>query len=169
MLWTKPEVTTQVLFEVMLGPEPSQVLTLGAALQGAEPAAGQGAEISVRGQDGRQSSSSSDKQGEWREPAGGFVWGQGQPSEGFCTICGCIAGTQIALAGRQTSACKRGTEPELRPRGPDGRASRAPQPGLYVSKRSSSLFLPLSSPRWTQSKARSTMSVTMANMTHRRG
>lgn len=58
LLWAKPEVTTQVLFEAMLGPEPSQVLTPGAALQGTEPAAGHGAEISVTGQAGRQSSSS---------------------------------------------------------------------------------------------------------------
>ena len=77
--------------------------------------------------------------------------GRGQPSEGFCAGCGGIAGTQIALAGRQTSVCKWGREHELRPRGPGGRASRAPQPGLSVSKHPSPLFLPLSSPRQTQS------------------
>ena len=48
MLWAKPQVTTQVLFKAVLGPEPSQVLTPGAALQGTEPAAGHGAEFQSR-------------------------------------------------------------------------------------------------------------------------
>ena len=160
----KPQVTTQVLFKAVLGPEPSQVLTPGAALQGTEPAAGHGAEISVTGQGGRQGSSSSDSRASGESLQEGRA-GPRAALEGFCAGWGGIAGTQIALAGRQTSVGKWGREHELRPRGPGGRASRAPQPGLSVSKHSSPLFLPLSSPRQTRSHARSTMSVPTASMT----
>lgn len=75
----------------MLGPEPSQVLTPGQLSRVLnqqlvkEP-------VSVTGQGGRQNSSSSDGRGSGGEPAGGFVWGQEQPSEGFMPSVGTLQG-----------------------------------------------------------------------------
>ena len=76
----------------MLGPEPSQVLTPGAALQGAEPAADQGVEISVTGQGGRQSSSSSDSRGSGGSLQEGSCGAKGSPLRASVPSVGTLQG-----------------------------------------------------------------------------